>query len=155
VALGVKVMEYVQLELAASKLPQVLAEMANCVFEVEAEVIGRPTLPALVRVTIWAAVVVPTVVEAKVRAGESAACGAVPAPVRVEVCVPTLSESEMVAAKEAPESGVKVTAMVQLVPAARVAGQVVVSEKSVGLAPVMLTEIPVRVAVPGLPTVST
>jgi hypothetical protein len=155
VALGVKVMEYVQLVPAARELPQVLAEMANCVLEVVAEVMERAALPALERMTVWAAVVVPTVVEAKVRAGARAACGPVPVPASVAIWVPTLSTTEMLAVKEAAESGVNVTAMVQLAPAASVDGQVVVSEKSAVLAPVTLTAMPVRVAVPGLPTVST
>jgi hypothetical protein len=55
--------------------------------------------------------------------------------------------------KVATEAGVKVTTMLQLAEAARVAPQVLVWAKSVGLAPVRLIAMPVRVAVPGFESV--
>jgi hypothetical protein len=83
--------------------------------------------------------------------------GAIPVPVSDEVCVvgEALSVTVSVALKLAAEAGVKVTEMVQLDPAARVAPQVVeLSAKSAGFVPVMETPEMLSVAVPELASVA-
>ncbi len=83
-AVGVKVMLTVQAAEPARLAPQVLAEMAKSLGFVP----DSPTLlivialvPPLVRVTVWAVRVVPTVVAGKVRlVGETVALANIPDP---------------------------------------------------------------------------
>jgi hypothetical protein len=77
----------------------------------------------------------------------------VPVPASAEVCVAMLLATDRLPVNVAAETGVKVTEMVQDPAAARVAPQVLVWAKSVGLAPVRLMAMPVSVAVPGFESV--
>lgn len=72
-------------------------------------------------------------------------------PLSIAVCgvLAALSATEMVAEKLAALAGVRVTEMLQFAPAASVPPQVVVSAKSVGLAPVIVMPVMVRAALPG------
>jgi hypothetical protein len=86
-------------------------------------------LPVLVKVTVWAALVVFSACPAKVNeVGEKVAIGAaaVPVPVRATVCgLPAALSATAREALRAPVAeGVKVTLMVQLAPAANVVAQV-------------------------------
>jgi hypothetical protein len=163
---GVNVTETVQLAPAASELPHVLVSAKSVGFApvMVMLVIVNAALPVFISVIVCAAVVVPAIVDAKVSvAGASDVAGAaaaVPVPFSVTVCVVVadsasdeasnrlllaigcielgaLSVTESVAVKLATESGVKVTEIVQLAPAASELPQVLVSANSVGLAPVI------------------
>lgn len=94
-------------------------------------VIVSVALPVLVRVTVCAALVVPTLTLLKVKlAGESWTAGAVvPMPVRLTVCgLPgALSVMERVPLIVPDPEGVKVTEMVQFPPARTLDPQVFVS----------------------------
>ena len=88
-ALGVNVMLTVQVAEPARLVPQVLAEMAKSPgFAPDSAtlLIAMAVAPPLVRVTDWAARVVPTVVAAKMRlVGETVALAADPIPDKVTV----------------------------------------------------------------------
>ena len=88
-AVGVNITETVQLARAARLEPQVFVWAKSP--EVAIELIVSAAVPVLVSVTVWAALVVPSVCEAKVRlVGESVTAGALAAPVPVSdtVCDP-------------------------------------------------------------------
>jgi len=88
--------------------------------------------------------------------GVSTACGtSTTVPVRVAICgePPALSATDTVAAKLAADAGVNVTEIVQLAAAASVPPQVVVSAKSLGLAPAIAMPAIVSAALPGLDSV--
>ena len=82
--------------------------------------------------------------------------GATPVPEIAVVCgePAAVSATETAAEKLAALAGVKVTEMLQLPPASSVLLQVVVSAKSVGLAPVMAIPVTARVALPGFDSVT-
>jgi len=106
-----------------------------------------------INVVDCAALVVPATAEKVSVAGESetpGAAGAVPVPLNATVCGEpvALSAIESVAAKLAANAGVKVTETVQLAAAASELPQVVVSAKSVGLAPVMVMPVIESAALP-------
>lgn len=152
---GVKVTEMVQLAPAASVSPQVLvsAKSLELVPAMEIPAIESVALPVFISVVDCAALVVPTTDEKATVAGENetpGAAGAVPVPLSATVCGEpvALSAIESVAAKLAAETGVKVTETAQLEPAASELPQVLVSAKSVGLAPVMVMPVIESVAFP-------
>jgi hypothetical protein len=75
-AVGVKVTEIVQLAPAATPVPQLCVSAKSP--EAAIDAIVRGALPELVSFTVWAALVVPSVCEAKVRpVGERVTTGAV------------------------------------------------------------------------------
>jgi hypothetical protein len=160
---GVKVTEMVQVDDAASVVPQVLAEMAKSAGLVPVSAtpeIVSDALPWLESVRICAAAVEPTAVVAKVTLlGVRTACGtsgAVPVPVSVTVCgePDALSETATVAAKLAADAGVKVTEMVQFPAAASELPQVFAEiAKSPGLVPPSVMLVMASVALPGLESV--
>ena len=80
----------------------------------------------------------------------------VPVPVNVDACGEpvALSATEIVAAKLVADAGVKVTEMEHVEEAARLVPQVLVSAKSVGLAPVTVMPVMLRAALPVLESVS-
>jgi hypothetical protein len=113
----------------------------------------RAAFPVLLRVTVCAALGVPTVL-LKVRlVGEALATGAAPVPVRVTICgLVDVELSVMLreAVRVPPAAGVKVTLMVQLALAATELPQVLVWAKSPESVPVTATVIGLRVAFPVL-----
>ena len=103
------------------------------------EILSAP-VPVLLRVTLWGLVVVPTSLFPNVTfAGKSPTAGAVPVPERATVCgLPkALSATDSDALLAPVVAGVNVTLIAQLLPAAKLAPQLLVSEKSVAFAPVM------------------
>ena len=142
-AAGLKVTLIEQLALAASVLPQVLADSAKS--EALAPVTPRLAMfkvafPVLFKMTAKGALVVVTGWFPKAKLlGERPATAAalVPVPVRLMICWLSLALSATIteAVRVPAELGVNVTVMAQLLPAATEALQVVVSEKSPGLAP--------------------
>ena len=158
---GVNVTEIVQVAPAASVFGAighvfVCAKSPACVPPTAMLEISSGAAPELVRVTSWAALVVPTSWLPNVRLpGLSVTPGAVPVPLSAAVCglPPALSEMLRAAVLEPAAVGVKVTEMVQLAPAARVlglVGQVFVWPKSAALVPVSPIELIVSGAVPEL-----
>ena len=143
-AAGVKVTLMVQLAPTARLAPQPLvwAKSPLLVPVIAMLLIVNGALPLFVSVTAWAALVVltdwfpnPTEV------GDRLAAGAVPVPVRLAVRglpVP-LSVTVSVALRVPEAVGLKVTLMVQLAAAARLAPQPFVRAKSPLLVPVMAT----------------
>jgi hypothetical protein len=132
-AVGVKVTETMQLAPAATLAPQVLV----CAKSPEAaiEVTANAPVPGLDRVSVWAALVVPTVADAKVRAdGESIMPGVatVPVPLNGTVWGEPVALSTIVSTpvRVPAVDGVKVTEMVQLAPAATEPPQFCESAKS-------------------------
>jgi hypothetical protein len=98
-------------------------------------------LPVLLTVTVWAVLVVPTDCAAKVRLEEvRLTTGPDPVPDKPIACgLPTALSAILIAAERLPTAaGVNVTVTVQSTPAVNVPGQVLVSEKSPGFAPVTL-----------------
>jgi hypothetical protein len=167
----------VQVAAAASVAPQVVVSAKSEGF---APVIDMPLmvsvpLPGLESVMVWAAEVVPDVAENVSEAGDRLTCGAVPVPVSATVCVPELSRgevtladdpelndgrvapalsaTEMVALSAVALAGVKVTEIVQVVPAGSALPQLFVWAKLLGLVPVTEMPLIVSVAVPGFDSV--
>ena len=124
-AAGLNSTETAQVALAASEVPQVLAEITNELALVPvsvSEVSVSAAVPEFFTVTTCAAVVAPMLVEANVRlVGDSVTAGAVAAivPDKATVCVPVPALSVRVSvAVDVPEAaGLNVTAIVQLAPA--------------------------------------
>ena len=115
-------------------------------------------VPVLVRVTVWAALVVPTVCGAKVaELTLRLTAGANPVPANGMVC--GLPDAELVTARVAirvpPSLGVKVTLRLQLPPAFKELGQLLVCVKSEALVPVMVVPLRLRVALPEFTKVRT
>jgi hypothetical protein len=126
VADGLKLTPIEQEPPAANALPQVFVAILKedaLVPPMSTDVIGSAALPALVKVNVFAELVLPTLTFPKEALdGDSAACGAepvVPVPERLAVCVPTLSTTEREADALPAAEGLKVTATVQLAPLAR------------------------------------
>ena len=93
-------------------------------------VMASVAVPLLVRVTAWAALLVPTCWLANVRVVlDKVTAGAIPVPLRLTVCgLPApLSVMDTVPVRVPVVVGVKVTLMVQLAEAANDAPQVLVS----------------------------
>jgi len=158
VAAGLNSTDTVQLAAAARVVPQVVADLRKDVALVPVTVSDvRVTVPVPVflMVTSCAAVVEPTVVEAKVRAvGESETVkvgAAAPVPVRATVCgVPVaLSAIDRLAVSVPVAAGLNSTDTVQLAAAARVVPQVVADLRNdVALVPVTVSDVSVTVPVP-------
>lgn len=131
VANGLNVTLIVQLDEAASEVPQVLVSAKSLAFvPVTAMlVMVNAVVPSLVRVTVLTALLTPTVTVPKAtESGESSAV--VPVPLSETFCVPpiALSETAIVADDSTPVVlGVNVTLIVQLAAAASEVPQVLVS----------------------------
>jgi hypothetical protein len=141
-AVGLNVTLMVQLELAASELPQLLDWAKSPLLVPVTAMLEMLSAapPEFVSVTGWAALAVPTFWLLNVsEAGESAAVAAAPVPVRLAVCglFVVLSETANVAVRVPRAVGVKVTLIVHVAPAARLEPQLFVWAKSVLLVPVM------------------
>jgi hypothetical protein len=127
-AVGVKVTEIVHLPPAATLVPQMLVWAKSP--EVEMDVIDRAAVPELVRVMVCAALVVPSVWEAKVRVvaervTEGTEVVPVPVPLSAMLCVAyglvalrELSVSTNVPLIEPKVAGVKLTTYSQELPLA-------------------------------------
>jgi hypothetical protein len=144
----------VQLALAARLAPQLLV-CAKSVELLPASVTPEmvsAALPVFLTVVDIAVAVEPTGVLGKLRVvGESDTMGvAVPAPVSVTVWGDPVASSvtEIVVVKLAAETGVKVAEIVQVLPAASVVPQLVVSAKSDVLAPESVMPEMFRTALP-------
>lgn len=129
-AVGAKVTLMVQEDPAARVVMQLLvcvkSPLATTLFTV------RLAVPELVIVIGFAALFLPTVTPLKLRlVTESVAAAPTPEPLREAVCgLPVaLSEILKVAVRDPMTVGLKVTLTVQLLPASRVAVQVLVCEK--------------------------
>jgi hypothetical protein len=116
----------------------------------------RLVLPVLVSVTVWGGLVVPTGSDGKVSGADNPTMGPVPVPVRLTVCGLFKALSEMVRepVRVPTAVGVKVTLIVQLEPAARLAAQVFVASKSEGSAPVTTMLDMARLTFPALESVT-
>jgi hypothetical protein len=155
---GAKVTLMAQLAPTATVVPQVL------VWAKLPLVVMLPTLraavPVLLRVTTWAALVVPVIWPAKVRLTDATlACGEMPVPERIAVwaLVETpfeLSATVRVALRAPLAVGLKLTVTAQLAPAATDAPHVLVATKSPLLAPETATLATAKAAVPVLLRVS-
>jgi antitoxin (DNA-binding transcriptional repressor) of toxin-antitoxin stability system len=157
VPLGVKITLMVQLEPAATLVPQVfVCEKSLLLVPVTLMLVTLSAmLPSLASEIAWVPVEVPTGWFGKVRlAGDSAANAAVPVPLRFTFCVPTLSVRTNAAVLLPNVAGVNITLTAQLAPASRLVPQVFVSEKSPTLGPVREMEVNERGAVPVFCTVS-
>lgn len=140
VAVGVNVTLIVQLLPAVSELPQLLvcAKSPGLVPVSAMLLMVRVAFPVLLSVAVWAVLVVPTLVELKLRlAGETLAEGALPVPVTLTACglVVALSVIVREAVRVPQDVGANVTLIVQVPPATMLLLQVLVSAKSPGLAP--------------------
>jgi len=116
-------------------------------------VILKAVFPVLLRVTLCAALVVPTFWLLNVRlAGERLVAAAAPVPVRLTICgLPAALSEILTAAVRVPAAvGVNVTLIVQLLFAATELPQVFVSAKSPVLTPVMLILVMLILALPVL-----
>jgi hypothetical protein len=118
-------MERVHFAPAASELPQVFVSLKTLAFApvMVMPVMVKAALPVLVSVADCAVLLVPVVTEPKASvAGVNVAAGAatmaVPVPLRLEVCVPTLSTTPSEAEALPAAVGLKVMRMVQEVLAA-------------------------------------
>jgi len=143
-AVGVKVTLIVHVFPAATELPQVLiwAKSPALVPVIVILVMLKGALPVLPRLTVWAALVVPTAWLAKVRmADDKPAAGAVPVPDRATVWGLPLALSLMLSeAVRLPLAvGVKVTLIVHEASTVTEMLQVLVSAKSPALVPVIAT----------------
>ena len=164
-AAGVNVTLMVQLALAATELPQVLAWAKSLALApVRARLVMlNEALPVLVSVTVWAVLVLLTVWFPKARLrGERLTTGAgtlVPVPDKLTVCVlPAvpllLSVTISVPARAPVAAEVKVTAIVQLAPAATALPQAFVWAKSPALVPVTVMLAILNAALPVLVSVT-
>jgi hypothetical protein len=152
---GVKEIEMVQLEPAASELPQLLVWLKSLGFAPPIVIpeIDSVALPVFLSVAVCAVAVVPVTAEKLSDDGESEAAGAagfVPVPLNVTVWGEPLASSatESVAVKLAAEAGVKLTEIVQLEPAASELPQLLVWLKSLGFVPRIVTPEIDRAALP-------
>ena len=158
VAVGLNSSETVQVALTASDVPQVSADLMNEVALVPvrvSEVRVRAAVPVFLMVTVWAAVVLPTVVEAKVsEVGDRVTAGAaaaVPVPVRETLWgePEALSAMASEAARVPVPVGLNSMETVQLALTANEVPQVsadLMYEDA--LVPVRFSEVRVRAAVP-------
>jgi hypothetical protein len=117
----------------------------------------RAALPVLLKVMVCEALATPTAWFPKLRlVGDRLTTGLVPVPERLTVCgLPlALSVKVMAAVKDPLATGVKVTLMAQLAPAATLVPQLLLCAKSPGLAPVMVMLVMVNAALPELVNVT-
>lgn len=161
VAVGLKMTLIVQLAPAATLAPQVLVCEKSPLF-VPVMMIPEPlkvrvAFPVLDNVTFCAALVVPTGWLVKVTLDEdSPTTGAIPVPDNETLCGLPLALSVMLtlAVRLPVAVGLKMTLMEQFAPAATLAPQVLVCEKSPLFVPVMAMLEMVSVAVPVLDSVT-
>jgi hypothetical protein len=156
---GVNVTEILQLALAASVVPQALvsAKSPGLLPSIPTLVIVNGPLPVLLNVSVCAAVVVLTAVEANVKLpGDTPAVGTpIPVPLNATVCVAPATFPELSVIVRVPVCvpvavGVNVTEIVQ-VPAAATVVQLLVSANTL---PVTVTPVTVSVANPESVTVT-
>lgn len=158
-AIGVNVMLIVQLVAVARVVPQLLV----CVKSPGSKPvmvmldIVRVAFPALLSVNFWAALLDPTLVLPKVRVlGDKVTVAAMPVPLKDAVCgLPVALSATLTEAVRVPVAvGLKVTLTWQEPPATTLV-QVLVCEKSVLFAPVILTLVTVNGALPEFVSVMT
>ena len=143
-AVGVKVMEIVQLAAAVRLAPQVFVSAKSPEAAIDVTLIAA--LPVFVSVIVWAELVEPTACAVKVRlAGVKAATGVgkTPAPVSETMCgdPPALSAMVIWPCRLPAAVGVKVTEIGQFAPAASVEPHVLCVAKSPeAVIPAMLNE---------------
>jgi hypothetical protein len=152
---GVNVTLIGQLPSAATELPQVLVSEKSLAFVPVTVMLVMPKapLPVLLRVTVCAALVVPTGWLPKPRlVGKRLTTGPVPVPERLTVCGLPLALSVMLteAVRLPLADGVNVTLIGQLPPAAAELPQVLVSEKSLAFVPVTVMLVMLKAALPVL-----
>src|SRR6516225_2557195 len=155
-AAGLKVTRMMQLAPAANELahPGYCAKSAASVPVIAMPVTVKVVIPTLVRVTIWAGLVVPTSTGAKYRlVGESLAV--VPTPARLTFCgLPAALSVTLSIATRVPNAvGVKVTRMLQLAYGANELTQLLCA-KSATSAPVIAMPVTVKGVVPTLVSVT-
>jgi len=152
---GEKVTLIAQLPFAASELPQLLvcAKSPGSAPLNATPPMVKAVLPVLLRVTVWAALVVPRFWLLKARlVGVTAARGALPVPVRLTVwgLLVALSTIVTAAVRVPGPVGANVTLIVHKAPAATELPQVLVAAKSPELPPVTWMLEMVRLAFPVL-----
>lgn len=114
-AAGEKVTPTVQVAPAAIPVPQVLLEMANGPpTGTEMLVNASTVLMWLVTVTFFAALVLPSASDPKLKLAAEKVTGALPLPVTLTVCVPALSEIVRIPEAEPATVGEKMTAMLHV-----------------------------------------
>jgi len=148
-----KVALMVQLLPAARVAPQVVVSAKLAALAPPKTMLPRfnVALPVLVSVTLEAALVVATLVVAKLMlVAESDAAGASPVPLNATVCGEpvALSLMERAADSEPLETGVKMTLTLQLLPTVRVDPQVVVSLNDEAAVPAKAITMPLSVLPP-------
>jgi hypothetical protein len=136
--LGVNVTPTLHVSPAPTLEPQVLLATAKSPVMTTGE-IARDVLRWFVSVTVWAELVVPTVRLENVRLEEETVTGKEPVPVRLTVCglFVALSLNVSVPAREPVVAGENVTPIVQVVPAAILAPQVLVAMEKSPLAEIL------------------
>jgi hypothetical protein len=154
---GLNSTELEQLAPAASVVEHVVALIRNEVAFVPVIALAAlkvaVAVPVFLIVTIWAAVVVPRIVDANVSdAGVKLSVGAVAVPLRATVWgeLPALSVALSVAERLPAVVGLKVTVTTQEPPAARLVPHALVSLNEVAFVPVMLILVSASAAVPAL-----
>lgn len=158
IAAGVNVALIVQLALAAKEPGQVLVtEKSPGSAPPELIVVMvRAAFPAFVRVTDWAALVVPRFCDEKLRVpAERLAAGPLPVPLNATVCglLARLSAMLIDAVRTPGAVGMNFTMMMQFAFCGSVAGQLFDSEKSPALVPVTLIPVRVKLVLPVLASV--
>lgn len=158
IAAGVNVALIVQLALAAREPGQVVVveKSPGSAPPVPIVVTVRAAFPVFVRVTDWAALVVPRFCAEKLSVpAERLAAGPVPVPVNATVCglLARLSAMLIDAVRTPGAVGVNFTMIMQVAFCASVAGQLFDWEKSPALVPVTLTPDRVKLVLPVLVTV--
>jgi hypothetical protein len=152
---GVKVIESVQLAATASEAPQVLVclKSAALVPVTATLLIDSAAVPEFETVIVWV-VLVPRFWFPNVRPeGFSEICGTpAPVPLRAAVCgEPTALSVTVIEADRVPaREGMKVTETLQLAPAPKVAGQVLVWLKSEAFVPTIVMLVRLTASLPGL-----
>jgi hypothetical protein len=154
-AVGVNVTLIVQLLLAASELPHVVvsAKSPGLVPINAMPLMLKAAFPVLFSVTVWAALVVARFWLLKVRlVGVTPTIGPTPVPVRLTVCGLPLTLSAMLteAVRLPTATGVNVTLIVQVPPAATELPHVLVTGKSPGSVPVVPRLVIAKLAFPVL-----
>jgi hypothetical protein len=154
-ASGVKVTAILQLAPAARVAAQVLVSLKSPAYVPLMLIpeIFKTAVPTLVRVIVDGELAEPTAMEPNVtEVGENETAGDEPLPVKATVCgLPiALSVTEMLAVREPAATGINVTAILQLAPAARVEAQVLVSLKSPAFVPLILIPEIFKTALPTL-----
>lgn len=156
-AVGANSTRMIQLELAASMVPQLFTSTKDAapvpLSAIDVRLMGVVLLP-LVTVTACGALMVPGGTVPKLRTEVESASGAAltPVPVRVTSCVVGLALSVKTSVADLlPDAvGAKRVRIVQLADIARLPGQLLISENEVGLVPLNVMEVRLSAAVPEL-----